>query len=130
MIFLEIWTSFRSLPLWVQVWVVGILMPVNLAAIFFLNQPFGYWVALLAIGAMLPNVLIIFKERGFSKMMAWPHLLPWSILVIWLLVSPPVGSAAYGSYLLILLVVDAISLAFDYPDARKWWQGDRAIAGK
>ena len=129
MVFLAIWRSYRSLPLWVQIWVFGILVPVNSAALFFVFQPFGIWVAVLAIGAMLPNIGIMLYERGLSKMMALPHLLPWSILVLWLVLAMPQGSAAYGVYLWILLTVDAISLAFDIPDALKWRKGDRAIAG-
>jgi len=130
MVFLDIWRSYRSLPLWVQIWVFGILVPVNSAALFFMFQPSGLWVAVLAIGAMLPNIPIMLYERGLSKMMAWPHLIPWSILVLWLLIAMPHGSTAYTSFLWLLLLIDAISLAFDIPDAIKWLKGDRAIAGK
>ncbi len=130
MVFLDIWRSYRALPLWVQIWVSGILVPVNAAAIFFVLQPSGLWVAVLAIGAMLPNIAIMLHERGLSKMMAFPHLLPWSVLVLWLLLAMPAGSAAYGGYLWVLLAVDALSLGFDFPDAVKWLKGDRAIAGK
>ncbi|MBL1434736.1 MAG: hypothetical protein COB08_000845 [Rhodobacteraceae bacterium] len=127
---LDIWRSYRSLPIWVQIWVFGILVPVNSAAVFFIFQPFGVWVALLAIGAMLPNIAIMLYERGLSKMMALPHLLPWSLLVFWLLIAMPQGSATYIAYLWVLLVVDTISLAFDIPDALKWRKGDRRVAGK
>ena len=34
----------------------------------------------------------------------------------------------YQTYLLILMVVDVISLAFDFPDIWKWYSGDRLIA--
>ena len=129
MIFLDIWRLYRSLPLWVQIWVVGILVPVNSTALFFIFQPSGIWVAILAIGAMLPNIPIMLYERGLSKMMALPHLIPWSILVLWLLIAMPQGSVAYGVFLWILLVVNAISLAFDIPDALKWREGDRRVAG-
>lgn len=129
MIFLDIWRSYRSLPLWVQIWVFGILVPVNSAAIFFIFQPSGMWVAILAIGAMLPNIPIMLYERGLSKMMAFPHLVPWSILVLWLFIAMPQGSAAYTIYLWFLLVVNAISLGFDIPDALKWRKGDRRVAG-
>ena len=130
MVFLDIWRSYRSLPLWVQIWVAGILVPVNMAALAFIYQPSGAWIALLAIGAMLPNIAIMLYERGLSKMMAWPHLLPWGALVLWLAFAMPQGSAAYGAYLWILLAVDALSLAFDIPDTLKWYKGDRAIARK
>lgn len=130
MIILDIWRSYRSLPLWVQIWVFGILVPVNSAALFFIFQPFGILIAFLAISAMLPNIAVMLYERGLSKLMAIPHLLPWSILVIWLFIAMPQGSTAYIAYLWVLLAVDAISLAFDFPDALKWLRGDRRIAGK
>ena len=106
------------------------MVPVNMAALAFIFQPSGQWIALLAIGAMLPNVAIMLVERGLSKMMAWPHLLPWGALVLWLAFAMPEGDTAYRTYLWILLAVDALSLAFDIPDALKWYKGDRAIAGK
>lgn len=130
MIFLDIWRSYRSLPLWVQIWVAGILVPVNSAVIFFIFQPSGMWIALFAIGAMLPNIPIMLYERGLSKMMVFPHLILWNILVLWLAIAMPEGSAAYTSYLWILLVTNAISPGFDIPDALKWRKGDRAVAAK
>ncbi len=124
----DVYNSFRAMPLWVQVWVALILVPVNMASLFFVGQPMGIWIAVLAIGAMLPNLPVILYDRGFSKLMAIPHLLPWTILVVWLLVAMPEGSVSYELYLWILLVINAISLGFDYPDAFKYWRGDRAPA--
>ena len=46
----EIWQSFRRLPLWVQLWVAVILVPVNLASVIFINAPGGFWIAVLAVG--------------------------------------------------------------------------------
>jgi len=130
MVFLDIWRSFRALPLWVQIWVFGILVPVNSAAIFFLGEPGGIWVAVLAIGAMLLNAPVMLVERGFSKAMALPHLLPWSLLVLWLVFFPPQWQGGAAGFLWLLLAVDSISLLFDYPDALNWWRGDRRVAGK
>ena len=87
-------------------------------------------IAVLAIIAMLLNFPVMLYDRGFSKLMAFPHLIPWSILVVLLVVSPPPASGNYHVYLWVLLIVDAISLVFDYPDAMKWWRGDRAPAGR
>lgn len=125
----DIWKSYRSLPGWVQIWVFGILVPVNAASIFFVGQPGGLWIAVLAILAMLINVPVMVIERGFSKTMALSHLPLWTPLVLWLIFAMPEGTAAYQTYLWILLVVDVISLAFDYPDAWRWWKGERRIAG-
>ena len=123
----DIWRSFRALPLWVQIWVALILVPVNMAAIFFVAEPDGILIAALAIGGMMPNLFIMIKERGLSKAMALPHLLIWTPLVLILLTTEHVPGT-YHDYLLLLLAVDLLSLAFDYPDAWKWWKGDRAIA--
>ena len=126
----EIWNGFRRLPLWVQVWVICILVPVNVAALYFIGVPFGPLVAGLAIGGMMPNLYFIFAERGWSKIMAVPHLSIWTPLVVllaWLLLTDRVAGS-FASYCLILLIIDLISLAFDFPDALKWWRGDRDAA--
>jgi len=123
----DLWQNYRALPLWVQIWVFGVLVPVNAASIFFIGQPGGLWIAFLAITPMLINVPVMIVERGFSKTMALSHLPLWTPLVIWLIVARPEGSAAYQSYLWVLLVVDVISLGFDYPDAWRWWKGERGV---
>lgn len=124
----DIWDSYRSMPVWVQIWAAFILAPINLASILFINQPSGVWIAILAIGAMIPNLPVVLYDRGFSKLMAFPHLLPWSILVIWIAFARPTGSAAFDTYLTVLLATNVISLIFDFPDAVKWWRGDRAAS--
>jgi len=123
-----IWLSFRRMPLWVQIWVVFILVPVNMASLAFLFQPMGIWVAFLANIAMMMNLPVMIIDRGFSKMMALPHLVPWSVLIGILLFVRPEGSEAYSAYLWVLLCVNAVSLLFDFPDALKWFRGDRKPA--
>jgi len=127
-IFLDIWRSFDALPVWVQIWVALILVPVNMASLFFINQPTGFWIAFLAIIAMMLNLPAMIYDRGFSKLMAFPHLLPWTILVGILLFARPEATGAYSIYLWVLLCTNTISLAFDYPDALKWIKGDREPA--
>ncbi len=125
---LEIWNSFRALPLWVQGWVALILVPVNGTSLWFVGEPAGQWIAFLAIIAVLMNVPVLFYARGFSKLMAFPHLVPWTILLAWLIFGRPEGSSAFELYLTILLVVNAISLVFDYADAVSWFRGNRDVA--
>ena len=130
----EIWASFRRLPGWVQIWVAFVLVPVNL-------MPLGFWLsgeafwglfALLAVGGMALNVPIMLVERGLSKAMAFPHILLWTPLVIAL--GQALSQGGDGPLdvqdiaLIVLLVVNLISLVFDYEDAVRWWRGDRAIA--
>jgi len=119
----DIWKSFRNLPLWVQVWMVVILIPVNLAPIAFLGQPQAGLIAFLSIGGMALNLPIMAATRSMSKAMALPHLLFWGPMVI--VVAVTLSGAAdlpsgYTNFLIVLLVVDLISLAFDANDARHW----------
>ncbi|MGR3699704.1 MAG: hypothetical protein ACU0CB_15610 [Roseovarius sp.] len=126
---LQIWQSYRRLPLWVQLWVALILVPVNAASLFFVTQPAGAWLALMAVGAMLCNGVLMLVERGFSKVMALPHVLIWTPmlgLILWLLTQDIADG--FRTYLLILLAVDVFSLIFDVIDTRKWLSGDRKIA--
>jgi len=127
----DIWNSFRRMPLWVQIWVAVILVPVNLAPLFFLGEPYAIWVAVLSIGGMIPNLPIMLAERGLSKRMALPHVLIWPPLVVllgWLLSGPVGDGGAYATLLMVVLVVDLISLGFDIPDALRWLRGERDIA--
>lgn len=125
---MDIWASFRSLPAWVQIWVAFILMPMNMISILFYSEPSGLWIAFLANIAMMLNMPVMLYDRGFSKMMAFPHLIPWSILVVWLVTARPSGSDMYNTYLSVLLVINAISLLFDFPDALHWLRGDKEPA--
>ena len=127
----DIWRSYRRMPQWVQVWVAFILVPANLAPVLFLGQPYGIWVAVLSIGGMMPNLAIMMAERGLSKRMALPHVVVWTPLVVvlgWVLFGPVAPVGGFAVMLTVLLVVDLISLGFDYRDTVKWWRGDRAIA--
>lgn len=125
----QIWQSYRRLPLWVQLWVALILVPVNAASLIYITQPAGAWLALMAVSAMLCNGVLMLLERGFSKVMALPHVLIWTPmlgLILWLL-SQDIP-ATYRSYLVILLAIDVVSLTLDFSDTRKWLSGDRKIA--
>ena len=127
----DIWASYRRLPLWVQIWVGFILIPVNLLPVFWWNASFGFWVFLLSAGGMAPNLVVMAVERGFSRTMAWPHVILWPpliVLIIYLLSANVALPASYVLVLKLVLVVDIISLVFDIPDVRKWWTGERSIA--
>jgi len=126
----DVWQSFRAMPVWVQIWVAGILVPVNSAGLLFLDTRAGQVTVVLGLGAMLANTVLLLVQRGFSKAMALPHILPWTGLVIWLafvLSGDGIASGGLRTYLGILLVVDVISLVFDYIDMVKWFRGDREV---
>ncbi|AOW14168.1 hypothetical protein LPB72_06410 [Hydrogenophaga crassostreae] len=124
-IWAAVWRSFGALPAWVKIWMVVILAPVNLASLAFLDRPSGAWIAALAIGGMALSWIALFYSRGFSKLVSAGHVFPWTPLVLLLIFARPEAAGAYGVYLTVLLVIDLISLAFDYNDARLWLRGDR-----
>jgi uncharacterized membrane protein len=128
---LDIWTSFRNLPLWVQIWVSFILVPVNLIPLAFLDQPLGILVTVLAIAGMAFNLPIMLVTRSMSGAMALPHLVFWTplvVIVFGVLLSGAELSPTYFWFLVILFVVDAISLAFDLRDAARWFANKKALA--
>lgn len=125
-IILKIWKSFRSIPLWVQIWVSFWLVPVNLASLAFAAEDWGATVALLAIIAMALNVIILFIEQRFSRTMALPHLPFWTALVILIVILRPDSTTPFGIYLMVLGVTNTVSLVLDYIDAYRWFKGDRS----
>ena len=112
--------SFFALPLWAQIWMMFILGPVNLATLAFLNQPAGVLIAVLALSGMIVTVAIVIATGGFSKLAAAGHVLPWTPLVLMLTFARPDGTAVYQVFLTALLVINTISLAFDFNDLRIW----------
>jgi len=127
-IFVEIWDSFRATPTWVQIWIMLVLGPINMASMFFINEPMGLLIAFLANIGMLLNIPVMIYDRGVSKLMSIPHLLPWTALVLVILFNRPAATGLYDTFLSALLIINIISLVFDYVDSMKWIKGDRAIA--
>lgn len=129
-ILVDIYVSFRSLPAWVQIWVAILLAPVNIATLFFLDQPMGVWIAVLAFAGMLPNIPIMLADRGSSKRMAIPHVLFWGPMLALLVFARPEAVGGYAVFLWVLLAVNGVSTCFDSVDVVKWLNGDRLAAGR
>ena len=125
-VLMDIWRSFRSMPLWVQIWVGLILVPVNMATIVLITEPCCWLIPVLAIGGMVPNAVLMFVERGFSKAMALSHVVMWVPLLVVLAMDIKAGSI-FANYLIVLFIVDFISICFDLKDSRDWLKGDRGV---
>lgn len=116
----QIWESYRRLPVWVQVWIAFVLVPVNFLSMAFLDEPYGVWVAVLAVGGIAPNLFVLIATRRFGHEMAWSHLVVWPplvVLLLWILISGP--SVGHAWFLVLLLVVDFVSIVFDAGDVWK-----------
>ena len=119
----DIWAALQKLPRWVQYWIAFVLVPVNLISILFIGEPGGWIVAVLAIGGIAPNAVVLIVTREFGREMAVSHLIFWPplvVVIIWLLANAP--EPTFARYLWLLLVVDVISISFDVQDARVSWR--------
>jgi len=105
-----------------------LLVPVNLATVLFLGQQRGVLIAVLAIAGMAFNMPIMIRAGGMTHLMALPHLVLWTPLVVLAVITLFADvSGGYRTFLVLLIVIDTISLAFDARDFAKWRSGDHAI---
>jgi hypothetical protein len=120
----DLWKSFLSLPLWVRLWVLIILVPINMASLAFTAEPKSTIIISLALAGITFNLIPLWLDRGFTSAMAVPHIIFWAPLVIVLIYqlffSGLEFSNNYHVFLILLLVCDSISLFMDIPDALRW----------
>ena len=127
--FLESCRSFMRLPLWVRLWIPFGLGAVNISAFFLTQFPIGYWAAWATAFVLAVNGPIILFQRGWSKLLAVPHLIVWVPLLIyvtWRLSHHDVTWTEF-SYGLALLMVNGLSVLFDTADTWRWFKGERAV---
>ena len=128
---LRILKSLVSLPLWVQLWMLLILIPANISGLFFLETTSGRWIALLGCGALAVNTVLVVINGGFTRVLALPHLLFWiplEVVLLFRVLQVEMQSVEFTLTLAVLLV-NAISLIFDGLDAKRWYAGERGIIG-
>lgn len=128
----SIWRSLRSMPLWVQIWVVGILVPVNAAAFFLLGTATGVATAWAAVFVVATNMPIMYWYGGMNRAMSIPHLIAWGPLQVWLVLRLIDADAPVGIellYIWLLLLVNGVSLVFDLIDSWRWLKGERETPG-
>ncbi len=115
-------------PLWVQIW-VGIMTVVNLSAIVFVWKDVRpRWV----LAALLPNAIFmqyLFSVFGYTRILGLSHVIFWTPLLIYLYRSrrPDDRQSWTGRYLYTVMIVNGISLLFDYSDVIRHLLGDGAL---
>jgi len=127
--------SFKSLPLWVRLWIAGWLVPVNAASIFFIGTPIGLWTAISAGLVGVSNTWLALRLGGLSRALAFPHLVVWIPLCISIaarLTGPDGGSIGRTEYIygVVVLTTNIISIGFDLVDAYRWIAGERSVPGQ
>lgn len=134
----ELFGAMKKLPRWVFIWVNFILSPVvmvPLVLIFFDHHPVIICGALSTLVAVGPNLFILYRQRGISKLLSVSHL-AWIPFVIyqahWLTDGKFGGPLTSGDglpyyYAWAAVIVLTISLLFDIVDSIKWFKGDREI---
>jgi branched-subunit amino acid permease len=133
---MQCWRSFSVLPLWVQIWVALILVPANGLAFFLLDTWAGKLTAIAALFVVMTNIPIMLIERGMSKLMAIPHLIAWYPLVIALIArlfstdSRQETGDLEWTFMILVVVINGISLAFDTKDSIDWLRGNREVPGR
>lgn len=107
------------------------LLPANFAGFWFLDTDVGYWVSLLGAGAVFVNLIPVLINGGVSKVLAIPHLIFWiplEIILFWLVMAGDLSTAEWRLAVAVL-VINGISLGFDFYDTAEWWKGKRQVVG-
>ena len=127
----NILTSWQALPLWVQVWVGLILVPVNAAAFFLLDTVTGQYTAVAAVFVVITNGPLMLLYQGMNRALSLPHLVAWVPLVYLLVAHLGSGEVSRGEwfYALLVIIVNGISLVFDVLDSWRWLRGERETPG-
>lgn len=124
--------SFRALPTWVQVWVAGVLVPVNAAPFALFWTDTGQMGMVSSLLILASNVPIMLHARGMSRLMSVPHLLIWGPLCVWIGLRLHEGAAMGAvehALELALFAANGVSLLFDVADSWRWWRGERDVPG-
>lgn len=107
---------------------VGLLIAVNgVAPVFFLERLEARLVlAAILVGAVIQ--MAIFARLGFVRLLGLGHLIVWTPLLPWLCARlGEAGSVGGGfrEWLVVVIVVDAISWVIDVVDVGRWLGGER-----
>lgn len=121
--------SMQALPQWVQIWIV-VLAVMNTLSLFFLRHAAGRLVFVVWLIVIGVNAWLMMKYGGFTRAMSFVHLL-WIPMIIWLggMRRRDSDTGLLRSWLVLLVLVNCISLAFDALEIVRWLAGARGLMG-
>ena len=110
-------------PLWVRLWLLLLGGANIVGAAYFWHVPEATVVLACLLGAMAIMVALTAKF-GFSRILGLGHFL-WFPLIAWIVTRLPHPDPAVDLWLRIVVGLNAISLAIDVIDVRRWLRGER-----
>lgn len=125
--------AISSEPLWLQTWVM-LLVVANLAAVpFALTKQEGAWrfrkeclaiIASFLLAAVLMEML--FSSFGYVRLLGLAHLIAWTPAYVYVLMRrKELGiSTAFGKYIHFYLLIAGLSLVIDFVDVVRYVLGD------
>ncbi len=129
--FLRFNQGMLRMPMRLQLWVL-VLVGANIVAPLFFLRHFEAQLTLAAglLGLALMSVLT--GRFGFSRIVGLGHI-TWLPLIFLLIssVGDTTASSSFGFWIRSVIVLDSISLTFDFADAARFYRGDRTemVAG-
>lgn len=112
-------------PAWIAVWVTWLIV-INCVGFLFWEAPAGKSVALSFALVVAPWMLAQAQWHGFTKLLALPHVLVWTPLIVgvtWSAAQLPEGPAR--TWALVWMTTTLISLILDYNDLYRWIRDER-----
>jgi hypothetical protein len=111
-------------PVWIPIWTFY-LMGINIASIGFWHEPVAKVIFItFMVSAM--RMMGLYSRFGFEKILGLGHIV-WVPLLVYILLQLPAVDVFFKSYLVVLSVSIAISLAFDITDVRKYFRNRTTI---
>ena len=114
---------FRPLP---RTWVTW-LVAVNALAILFIDRPEAI-VTLAIVAVAVVIQALIYRRLGFVRLLGIAHLL-WIPMLLWFaprLETALASDPAFGTWLLVLMLTNAVSLLVDGVDVTRFLTGEKA----
>lgn len=124
--FLRFNRGILRMPLHIQLWVVA-LVGANIVAPLFFIQHFEAKLAFAAGLFGLASMSALTGRFGFSRIIGLGHI-AWLPLIVFLIrgAAETSVSSPFGLWIRTVIVLDSISLTFDFVDAARFYLGDRA----
>ena len=113
---------------WIDIWLNILSFVLILSIPFAFVRKEARWV-LLSLFLVFPAMMYLYSQIGYVRLLGIVHVIFWTPLLIYLWIRRSewhVGETISGKWIVAVVTVLAISLAFDYVDVGRWLLGERA----